>query len=215
MKRRSFFARLGQPVAAFGAAAGSGVPASAQSPASFRPATHPEDDWLDQVPGRHRMVFDAITPTGADEVRHYVDNVFTANKSGYGLDPRELAVVIVLRHQATAFAFNDAMWAKYGAPLSDDLKFTDPKTKQPPTSNLFTSSGVTFGSLTDRGVRLAVCNMATRRLAGVIAKGSRVSTDDVYKELAENLLANSHLVAAGIVAVNRAQERGYTFAYVG
>ena len=49
----------------------------------------------------------------------------------------------------------------------------------------------------------------------MIAKGGRASTDDIYKELAANLLANSHLVPAGIVAVNRAQERGYTFAYVG
>jgi hypothetical protein len=30
-------------------------------------------------------------------------------------------------------------------------------------------------------------------------------------EIAENLLPNSHLVAAGFVAVNRAQEYGYAF----
>ena len=171
--------------------------------------------WLDQLPGRHRVVFDTTTPLAADDVRHYADNVFTANKSGYGLEPRDVAVVIILRHQATAFAYNDAMWAKYGGPLSDELKFTDPKTKQAPTTNLYTSSGVTFGSLIDRGVHLAVCSMATRRLAGVIARSTRGNVDDVYKDLAANLLGNAHLVPAGIVTVNRAQERGYTFAYVG
>ena len=31
-----------------------------------------------------------------------------------------------------------------------------------------------------------------------------------YNELAANLVPNSHMVAAGIVAVNRAQERGFT-----
>jgi intracellular sulfur oxidation DsrE/DsrF family protein len=37
----------------------------------------------------------------------------------------------------------------------------------------------------------------------------------VFKELTENLVPNGHMVPAGIVAVNRAQERGYTFTYVG
>jgi intracellular sulfur oxidation DsrE/DsrF family protein len=43
-------------------------------------------------------------------------------------------------------------------------------------------------------------------------------TDDFRRksnELAANLVGNSRLVPAGIVAVNRAQERGYSFAYVG
>ena len=34
------------------------------------------------------------------------------------------------------------------------------------------------------------------------------------KELSDNLVANSRLVPAGIVAVNRAQERGYAFVSV-
>ena len=37
---------------------------------------------------------------------------------------------------------------------------------------------------------------------------------DIFKELTENLIPNAHMVPAGIVAVNRAQERGYSFAYV-
>ena len=57
--------------------------------------------------------------------------------------------------------------------------------------------------------------MATRFIAGLIARSARASTDDVYKELAANLLGNAHLVPAGIVAVNRAQEHGYTFAFIG
>ena len=40
-------------------------------------------------------------------------------------------------------------------------------------------------------------------------------SEAVYKELTSNLIRNSHMVAAGIVAVNRAQERGYTFANAG
>ena len=36
--------------------------------------------------------------------------------------------------------------------------------------------------------------------------------DAIFAELSANLVANAHLAPAGIVAVNRAQERGYTLA---
>jgi hypothetical protein len=55
--------------------------------------------------------------------------------------------------------------------------------------------------------------MATRFLAGQFAMATKGSADEVYNELVANLVSNSHMVPAGIVAVNRAQERGYSFAY--
>jgi len=36
----------------------------------------------------------------------------------------------------------------------------------------------------------------------------------VFKELTENLVQSGRMVPAGIVTVNRAQERGYSFVYV-
>jgi intracellular sulfur oxidation DsrE/DsrF family protein len=64
-------------------------------------------------------------------------------------------------------------------------------------------------------VHVAVCGTATRFFAGIAAGKSGMTADAVYRELVANLVRNSHVVPAGIVAVNRAQERGYTFAYVG
>ena len=52
--------------------------------------------------------------------------------------------------------------------------------------------------------------MATRGIAGLLAKGAGMSEDAVFQELTSNLAANSRMVPAGIVAVSRAQERGYT-----
>jgi hypothetical protein len=57
--------------------------------------------------------------------------------------------------------------------------------------------------------------MATRRFAGAIANARKLDVEAVYKELTSNLVANSHMVAAGIVTVNRAQERGYALAIGG
>jgi hypothetical protein len=55
--------------------------------------------------------------------------------------------------------------------------------------------------------------MSTRTIAGRIAKGTGAKPDAIVKEISANLISNSHLVPAGIVAVNRAQERGYSFVY--
>jgi intracellular sulfur oxidation DsrE/DsrF family protein len=37
--------------------------------------------------------------------------------------------------------------------------------------------------------------------------------EKINEELIANVVNNSHMVPAGIVAVNRAQERGYSFAH--
>ena len=128
-------------------------------------------------------------------------------------------MVVCLRHFATPFAFNDAMWAKYGKVLSTMLMFTDPKTKAAPSTNLLNSAdyamalpnlGNSIPSVVKRGTRFAVCDMATHFFAGELAKATGGNADAVYKELVANTIPNSHMVAAGVVAVNRAQEYGYT-----
>jgi hypothetical protein len=42
-----------------------------------------------------------------------------------------------------------------------------------------------------------------------------LKVNDVYEELKASTLPNSHFMAAGIVAVNRAQERGYAIQHIG
>ena len=215
MFRRSFIAR-------FGAAFGAGLPSAAQSSAitGWQPSRHEQDDWMDRVPGKHRFIFDTTTPAGLGAAILYANNYFIANQNAYGLPNSDLAVIIVARHQSTAFAFNDSIWMKYGSTISQQINFTDPKTKQAPAANLYNASGygttienygVTLESVLKRGVHLAVCQMASRALSGGIARATGGDTERVYNELIANVVTNSHMVPAGIVAVNRAQERGYSF----
>ena len=75
-------------------------------------------------------------------------------------------------------------------------------------------NGVTLSALAKRGVRYAVCAMATRRTATLIVEKSGGKVDEVFKELTEHLVPNAHMVPAGIVAVNRAHERGYAVSTV-
>ncbi len=222
--RRSFLTRLGAGVTVLGSglAAGTSV-ANAQSAAAgaSRPARHAQDDWMDKLPGKHRLVFDTTTPAGFGVAVAYANNFLTADKDGYGLTDQDHGIIIVARHFATPFAYNDAMWAKYAKAMPPFVVIDDPKTKQRPAINLFNvgtygldlpNLGTTIPDVVKRGVHFAVCQMATKFFAGMLAQGTGGTADAVYNEIVANLVGNSHMVAAGIVAVNRAQERGYTMA---
>jgi intracellular sulfur oxidation DsrE/DsrF family protein len=130
-----------------------------------------------------------------------------------------MAVLIIARSRSTQFAYNNAMWAKYGKVLSQRSGFTDPKTKQPASVNPYNSAelaevlsnrGTTVDALVKQGVHFGVCQVATRGIATAIVEGSGGNVDAVYAELTSILVGNAHMVPAGIITVNRAQERGYS-----
>lgn len=192
---------------------------SAAGPGRFQPARHQQDAWLDAVSGKHRVFIDAATPRGAGEAILYANNLYEANRSGYSIADSDVVVVACMRHFATPFAFNDAIWKKYGNVLSMMIEFTDPKTKKAPATNLLNSAaygmalpslGNTIEAVVKRGTRFAVCDMATHFFASQIAMATKGNADATYKELVANTIPNSHMVAAGVVAVNRAQEYGFT-----
>lgn len=185
---------------------------------------HPQDDWFDQVPGKHRFFFDATSPSGVGEAITFASNFYVASKNGYGLEDADNAVIIGLRHYATVFAFNDSIWSKYGATFSDRIKFTDPKSQQVPTINVYQATGygtqlpnrgTTLDQMIKRGTHFSVCDMATHAFAGMAASKAGLKADDVYAEMRANALTNAHFVAAGIVGVNRSQERGYSIQHIG
>jgi len=215
--RRSFLTQLGAGVTAAGVV-GRVELANAQSSAtSFSAAKHAQDDWMDKIPGKHRLVIDTTSPAGFGAALAYANNFLNAS-SEYGLKPQENAVIIIARHFSTPYAYNDAIWAKYGKAMPPVAVLDDPKTKQRAAINLFAAQGyddlpnmgTTIGEVLQKGVHFAVCNLATTFFAGMMAQATGSKQDIVYKELTSNLIGNAHLAAAGIVAVNRAQEHGFT-----
>src|SRR5262245_5917824 len=116
LARRQFLRKVGTGVTVFGATAAAVTPgAAAQSTetARWQPTRHAQDDWLDQIPGKHRLVFDTTESGGMSSALVYAGNFYTANQFDYGLQNSDLAVVIVARHFSTPFAYNDAIWSKY------------------------------------------------------------------------------------------------------
>jgi intracellular sulfur oxidation DsrE/DsrF family protein len=172
-ERRSFLTRLNVGVASL--AIGLGRSASAQvksaTPTRFEPARHEKDDWMDEIPGKHRLIFDTVYPAGLGDALLFATNFMLVNRNDYG-------------------------------------QFEDPKTHAAPEVNTY-AAGM-LGQLAKQGVQFAVCSSATRRVAGAVAQAVSGKADDINAELIANLVPNARMVPAGIVAMSRAQERGYT-----
>src|SRR5262245_29142220 len=141
MLRRLFLSRLAGAPAVFGFAGKSSqaapAPIAGTAAKRFEADRHEQDDWFDKLPGRHRVVFDTWMAGKFSEAIGFSGNYLRANHDGYGLSEKDLAIVIVMRHQTAPFAFNDAMWAKYGKQFSDRMTFVDPKSGEVPKTNLY------------------------------------------------------------------------------
>jgi intracellular sulfur oxidation DsrE/DsrF family protein len=205
MFRRAFLSRL--PVATALFTARQPTPSVAAPPApSTGSARHAQDDWLDQAPRKHRVVFDTWLADRFGEAAAFAANWIRINKEQYELTDADLAVVIVARHGTAPFAFNDAIWAKYGKIFADNMSTRDKVARPNPTTNVHAAR---LATMSGQCLRLAVCALTTRGVAGTIARETGGERDAIYKELTSNMIGRAQLVPAGIVAATRAQEYGY------
>ena len=207
--RRSLMSGIGALAAAF-ALGSRRVAAQAPAASTFEPARHAEDAWLDAIPGKHRVVIDTTSSVGVPDAVRFTSNILAGNKDAYGLEDAESAMLVILRHGATAFGYSDVIWAKYGEALARFTNYSDPESTGPPTGNPFTA----LGDLAARGVQFAVCNRASRGTARRLA-GQDGDAEAVYQEMVANMIPSSRLVVAGVIGVTRAQEYGYSVIHVG
>ena len=175
-------------------------------------ARHEQDDWLDQAPEKHRVIFDTWMADKFGQAAGFAGNWLRINKDQYGLTDADLAVVIVARHGTTPYAFNEAIWTKYGKIFADNMSTTDKAARPNPTTNVHAAQ---LARLANQGMRLAVCELTLRAYVDIIATHTGEPQDAIRKELTANAIGNAHFVPAGIVAVTRAQERGYALVSIG
>jgi len=214
MLRRDFLSRLTGSAAVFSsshaATAQTATTAQPVGESRFVPARHPLDEWFDELPGKHRVVFDTVMADHFSLAVGFAGNEFRMNKEAYGLTDADIAIVMVVRHGTAPYAFNEAMWAKYGKIFSE--RMTVDKSKPLPAENTHLPRLTT---MVKQGMHLAVCNLTTRAYMQIIAERTGVEPDAVYKELTSNTIGNAHFVSAGVVAVTRAQEYGYSLVAIG
>jgi intracellular sulfur oxidation DsrE/DsrF family protein len=199
MMRRSF---LGVPVLSL-----------LQSPVatirSWQAARHDQDDWLDGNTAKHRVILDTWNPEHFPDALQFAGNIVETNKTDYDIPAGELAVVICVRHRTTPFAF------KYGKTMSAQMAWTDPGSQGAPGTMSTNPYGKRLTALAAQGIQLAICNRTTRAYSGRAAREANAASDVVLKEFMASTIIAGHFVPAGVVAVTRAQERGYANISIG
>lgn len=220
-ERRTIITGLG--LAAAGMAVATAGTSRAQQSGGFMPARHGIDAWMGELGGRHRIFIDTASANGGGEALLYANNLFNAQQEAYEGSDGDLAMIVCFRHFSTPFGYNDAAWKKYGELFSGLMEFSNPATGGAPESNLMNVTdveglpnlGVTLDTVTARGTQFAICNAATQFVAGQIANSTGQSADDVHDELAANLIPSARLVPAGVMALTRSQEYGYSVLIAG
>jgi len=206
--RRSFLARL----AAVGTAVAGVVALPSTSAAEpSRAPTHPADAWLDDFKGQHKNIYDCTSVENGPMGWTFARNFLTANTGPiYQLKDADINAIVSVRHSASVYGFNDAMWAKYK--LGESQKVNDssgaPAVKNPQVN--------VANDLAKRGVIVAVCGLAVARISRTVASDAGATAADVEADLRANLVTpTARVVAAGVIVTNRAQEKGFAYTYVG
>jgi intracellular sulfur oxidation DsrE/DsrF family protein len=211
--RRRFVAQLGAAAAAL---TGGSVLVRAQAPSHQHPPQSPRqhrhdsphDAWMRQLTGHHRQFFHALAPT--DTAGLMAKNFLDAYTGPYGMRAEHVNAVIGVHGPGLGIVFSDAIWQKFE--LGRRWNVNDPATGQHSVRNfLATQNATSVAELQKRGVVFLVCDTALQ-LAGALWAPSVTQTPEAtHAEFLANLLAGVIPVPAMVVAINRAQEAGFTY----
>ena len=220
--RRGFLGRLAAGAAALGLG-GLVAPAEAAAERRVAPRTpaNPEfEAWLNKMTGKHKMLYDMPEPNsgfGFAWARIFLN---TTNET-YGTTDAENTVVIVLRHNAIPFGMKSDMWPKYK--LGEAFKINDAATNAAAARNPFAYvkpgdlpfPGMAVDELVAKGVLVGICNMALTFYSAQMAKKTAMQAETIKKDWVANLLPGVQVVPSGVIAINRAQEKGCAYCFAG
>jgi intracellular sulfur oxidation DsrE/DsrF family protein len=207
-----------------------------QANANDIPGFNPDDPdmWFKKLKGKkHSIVFDATRP---HEIMPFVwPRIFLVTNTATGTAEKDCGVVVVLRHDAIPYAFEDRLWAKYK--FSDVFKglgeigpvfqaadaATAATMRNPfwkPKKGDFKAPGfgdveIGINELQASGVMFCVCNAAMTVYSNVFAQQMKMDPKDVMKDWVAGLLPGVQVVPSGVWAVGRAQENGCQYCFAG
>lgn len=204
--RRQFITRVAATIAGLTA----GLPGAAHA-ANFNSGEgdgSEHDAWMRNLKGKHRQFFHATV--AADVPMLMANNYLDAYRDAFGAKAGEANAVIGVHASALAIGFNDAAWAKYS--MGKGSGVTDPATKEPAIRNIFATGGsLSVDAAQKRGIVFLMCNTALRLRSKAIAAERGETHEAVYADLSASRLPGMILVPALVVAINRAQESGFTY----
>jgi hypothetical protein len=204
--RRRFLGSAAAVLASFGL----GFPKTALGDDLLSEATADvvHDEWMKRLKGKHRQIFHATAAN--DTAMLMANNFLDAYSEAFEAKAGEVNAVVGIHSGALSIGLNDAAWAKYG--IGKTSSVVDPATKEPALKNIFATGGpLSVEASQKRGVVFLMCNTALRmRSRGLSAeRGEKYET--VYEDLKASRLPGMILVPALVVAINRAQEAGFTY----
>jgi intracellular sulfur oxidation DsrE/DsrF family protein len=222
-QRREFLGTIASGVAALGLTTLAPLGLGATELSSFDEENNLPDDpdaWFAKIKGKHRIVFDATHPK---EVFPFAwPRVFLMTNEKTGSTAKDCGVVVILRHDAIPYAFEDKLWAKYK--FGEMFKADDPATKEASVRNPFWKPkkgdfkipgigevAIGINELQDSGVMFCVCDAAITVYSAAAAQSMGMEAADVKKEWLAGLLPKIKVVPSGVWAVGRAQEHGCAY----
>ncbi|HLO80701.1 MAG TPA: twin-arginine translocation signal domain-containing protein [Chitinophagaceae bacterium] len=186
----------------------------------------PEDPeaWTNRIKGKHKTVFDATHPNGFYPFAW--PRVFLLTNQATGAAENDCCAVVVLRHAAIPYAFDNSVWEKYK--FGEVFEAPDPKTSKPalrnpfwkPAKGDFSAPGIGpvaigIDELQASGVLFAVCNMAITVFTNSIAEKTKQPAEEIQKDWMSALLPGIQPVPSGVWALGRAQEKGCSYIFAG
>lgn len=200
------------------------IPSSVKAaPFEFEPSDT-ADEWFKQIKGKHRVVFDATQPH--DILPFAWPRVFLLSNQATGTVEKDNSVVVVLRHAAIPYAFEDRIWSKYN--FGEVFKAEDPATKKPSVRNPFWQPkpgdfkvpgignvAIGINELQASGVMFAVCDAAMTVYSAAVSEGMKMDAATVKKDWVSGLIPGIQVVPSGVWALGRAQEHGCSYIFAG
>jgi intracellular sulfur oxidation DsrE/DsrF family protein len=200
--------------------------AAARAAAAAEPGA---DDWIKEVPGTHRCLFDFPQHKFGMPQLHILNYINTYN-AAYKTTPGQVGAVgtfySVGTQSSIPLAFNDSMWAKYQLGAYLGLKDA---AGTPYTRNVFNQPTVkdahllmkaadlpTLRPLVDATPAIGIENlqkMGTKFLLCANAFGLWCTEleAEIQEELKANMLPGVSIVPAMVIAIEKAQEAGIKY----
>jgi intracellular sulfur oxidation DsrE/DsrF family protein len=226
--RRSFLGGV------IGAAAAAGVSFAGASAASAMDAG--ADDWIREVKGTHRTLFDFPQHNNGMPLLHilnYLNTYAQAYKTTAGQVGAVGTFYSAGKRASIPLAFNDTIWEKYalgeytglkdasGAPYTRNV-FNRPTSKDlhllmnaidspaiPELADAVPALGIE--SLQKMGTKFILCNNALGIWTLELQARGKGKAADIDKDLRANVLPGVTIVPAMVIAIDKAQEAGIKY----
>jgi intracellular sulfur oxidation DsrE/DsrF family protein len=217
--RRGFIGRL---VAGGAALVAAGSPHQLLHATTTGDATEPrgaaQRDWMDELTGKHRTVFDVAAHKNGKPLAQAV-NYLNAWRDAFKVPEGEINLVVGIHGEAIPIVLGDALWTRFK--IGEQYEVTSAATRAAATENVFTAMhassgglvapGQTIDALQQRGARFIVCNNTVAAATKKLEAAGFGTAGEIRPALLAGLLPGVVVVPAMVVALTQLQERGVKY----